>query len=83
MKRVLGVLGVVLPLLLCSGGSLYAGISIGTLTLTGVYPRIFSPNGDGRNDKAGFHFSNPEDLPVSGEVFDLSGARVADLSPGN
>ena len=31
-------------------------ISLGDLTLTGVYPRIFTPNGDGINDKVGFHF---------------------------
>lgn len=70
-----------LALILCR--SAQAGIAIGSLTLTSVYPRIFSPNGDGWNDKATFHFDNPELLPVSGTVYDLSGARVADLSPGN
>ena len=58
-------------------------ISLGSLTLTGVYPRIFTPNGDGANDKAGFHFDNPELLPVTGSIYDLAGARVADLKPGN
>ena len=58
-------------------------ISLGDLTLTGVYPRIFSPNGDGFNDKVVFHFDNPEDLPVTGEVYDLSGAKVANLQPGS
>jgi hypothetical protein len=60
----------------------HAGISLGALTLTAVYPRIFTPNGDGANDRAGFHFDNPEQLPVTGTIFDLSGARVADLAPG-
>ena len=71
----------VLLLFTCSL-SARAAISLGSLTLTGVFPRIFSPNGDGRNDKAGFHFDNPELLPVSGTVYDLSGAHVADLVPG-
>src|SRR6185437_8830744 len=55
--------------------------SLGDLTYN-VYPRIFTPNGDGANDKAAFHFTNPEDLPVEGEVFDLSGAEVTNLRPG-
>lgn len=57
-------------------------VSLGSLTLTAVYPRIFTPNGDGANDKVGFHFDNPEDLPVDGVVYDLNGAKVADLKPG-
>jgi len=56
-------------------------MTLGDLTFS-VYPRIFSPNGDSYNDKAAFHFSNPEDLPVQGEVFDIAGAKVADLKPG-
>ena len=47
-------------------------ISLGSLTMTGVYPRIFTPNGDGANDKAVFHFDNPELLPVSGAIFDFA-----------
>jgi len=57
-------------------------ISIGTLTFTGVFPRIFTPNSDGLNDKALFHFDNPEFLPVDGKVYDISGAEVASLAPG-
>jgi gliding motility-associated-like protein len=57
-------------------------ISIGDLTFTGVFPRIFTPNGDGYNDKAVFHFTNPELLPVTGKIYDLSGAQVANLAAG-
>jgi len=56
---------------------------LGSLTLTSVKARIFTPNGDGFNDKVRFEFENPELLPVSGEVFDVNGARVADLSQGS
>ena len=58
-------------------------ISIGDLTFTGVFPRIFTPNGDGYNDKAVFHFDNPELLPIGGKVFDLSGSEVASLAGGS
>ena len=83
MKINIRMTAMVFSLTLMMSDISHAGIAIGALTLTGVYPRIFSPNGDGRNDKAGFHFDNPEILPVSGQVFDLSGARVADLAPGS
>ena len=58
-------------------------ITAGDLTFNGVFPRIFTPNGDGYNDKAVFHFDNPEQLPISGSVYDISGARVASLAPGS
>jgi hypothetical protein len=57
--------------------------TIGNLTFTGVFPRIFTPNSDGYNDKAVFHFTNPEVLPVTGKVYDMSGSEVADLAPGS
>jgi hypothetical protein len=59
-----------------------ATTTLGSLTLTKVACRIFTPNGDGYNDKARFEFDNPEQLPIGGTVFDLSGARVARLQPG-
>ncbi len=61
--------------------SLHATVTLGSLTLTSVKCRIFTPNGDGKNDKARFEFDNPEQLPVTGTVYDLSGARVSDLQP--
>jgi hypothetical protein len=59
-----------------------AAWQLGSVTFLGVSPRIFTPNGDGANDKAVFHFDNPELAPITGEIFDLSGARVAKLAPG-
>ena len=58
-----------------------AVVSLGTLTLTTVKCRIFTPNGDGFNDKARFEFDNPELAPVGGVVYDTSGARVGSLQP--
>jgi len=52
------------------------------LTLTRVYPRIFTPNGDGWNDKVIFQFDNPELLPISGKIYDLAGSFVVNLQPG-
>src|SRR5450759_1013205 len=60
-----------------------ATTTLGSLTLTKVACRIFTPNGDLHNDKARFEFDNPEQLPIGGTVFDLNGARVASLQPGN
>jgi len=81
-RKWFGVSGMMVGLLLSLNSAAQAGIALGSLTLTAVYPRILTPNGDGFNDKATFHFDNPELLPVSGTVFDLSGSRVAELSPG-
>src|ERR1035437_7771477 len=60
-----------------------ATVTLGSLTLTKVACRIFTPNGDLHNDKARFEFDNPEQLPIGGTVFDLNGARVASLQRGN
>jgi gliding motility-associated-like protein len=57
-------------------------VSLGDLTFTGVFPRIFTPNGDGYNDRAVFHFENDQQLPVSGRIYDISGAVVASMSDG-
>jgi gliding motility-associated-like protein len=58
-------------------------LSLGELTFTGVFPRIFTPNGDGYNDKAVFHFDNPEVLPVGGKIYDITGAQVSELAGGS
>jgi len=56
--------------------------SLGTANLTKVYPRIFTPNGDHANDKVRFEVDNPEQLPVGGSIYDLSGSHVVDLNEG-
>lgn len=59
----------------------FKAVSLGAATLTQVYPRVFTPNGDGRNDRVIFQFDNPAVLPIKGEVFDATGGRVGTLSP--
>jgi hypothetical protein len=74
------VLGLVLNSVFCVNSA--AAVSLGSVTLTRVAARILTPNGDGLNDKARFLLDNPEQIPVSGSIFDLSGARVRDLENG-
>ncbi|MBI4668301.1 MAG: gliding motility-associated C-terminal domain-containing protein [Elusimicrobia bacterium] len=45
-----------------------------------VEPKIITPNGDGLNDVVIFRYSNPTDVKVTGKVFDLTGAYVADIT---
>ncbi len=59
----------------------FKAVSLGPATLTQVYPRVFTPNNDGRNDRVIFQFDNPAALPLKGEVFDAAGGRVGTLSP--
>ena len=75
--------GLLFSSLVTRPSSLYALATLGSVTLTKVACRILTPNGDGYNDKARFELDNPEQLPVTGTVFDLSGARVASLQQGS
>lgn len=49
---------------------------------SGLSNRLITPNGDGKNDTAGFVFDNPRDSAVTGKIFDLKGAFVADMKNG-
>jgi hypothetical protein len=44
-----------------------------------VYPRIFTPNGDGINDAALFHVANPSLDTLEGKVYDGQGSFVANI----
>jgi len=59
-----------------------AATHVGAPTLTRVYPRIMTPNGDGWNDKTILQFDNPDLAVLSGKIYDLSDAFVASLAPG-
>lgn len=53
-----------------------------SLDRASVFPRVFSPNGDDRNDRVYFVVDNPRGSGVTGRILDLSGGWVADLQPG-
>jgi hypothetical protein len=52
-----------------------------SLDKANVYPRVFTPNGDGYNDRVYFVLENPNSASVTGEIMDLGGRVVAHLMP--
>ncbi len=46
-----------------------------------VYPRLFTPNGDGLNDRVYFVLENPNNTAVTGEIVDKQGRHVRTLLP--
>jgi gliding motility-associated-like protein len=78
---------VFVPVLLV-GGLRVAGSETASGTsfaLTQLAPRrIFTPNGDGMNDRFTISFDNPADAVIAvAKVYDLGGAEVADLQAGS
>lgn len=49
---------------------------------SGLSNRLLTPNGDGKNDTVVFVFDNPRDSAVTGKIFELKGAFVADMKSG-
>jgi DNA-binding beta-propeller fold protein YncE len=47
-----------------------------------VIARVFTPNGDGRNDVTVIRLNNPNGDPTHGTIYDSDGARVADMATG-
>jgi hypothetical protein len=52
-----------------------------TLDKGNVFPRIFSPNGDGVNDTVFFVIDNPNGSAVEGKIYDVAGNEVSDIRP--
>ncbi len=73
---------IILSSLLLWRASAHASVALGSVTLSIVKCQIFTPNGDGFNDKARFELDNPEQLTLAGAIFDLSGARVGSIQQG-
>lgn len=52
-----------------------------TLDKNNVFPRIFTPNGDGINDVVYFVIENPKGSPIDGKIYDVGGNEVSDIRP--
>jgi hypothetical protein len=52
-----------------------------TLDKAAVFPKIFSPNGDGINDFIYFVIQNPKQSGVSGRIINMGGTEVSVLRP--
>ncbi len=52
-----------------------------TLDKSSVFPRIFSPNGDGINDMVFFVIENPRLSAFDAKIYDMTGGFVADMKP--
>lgn len=50
--------------------------------LSGISNKAITPNADGRNDQVVFRFDNPRDSAFSGDIFDVTGARIASMAAG-
>jgi gliding motility-associated-like protein len=55
--------------------------SVLNLDTANVFPRVFSPNNDGFNDRVYFVVENPNDAPINGNIYDTNGRHVATLPP--
>jgi hypothetical protein len=60
-----------------------AGSTSLNLAQGNVYPRLFTPNGDGLNDRVYFVFENPNNASVEGEILDKAGRHVRALPPAS
>lgn len=54
-----------------------------TFDIAQISNKVITPNGDGLNDFVVFRFNNPQASSVAGQVFDVRGAKIADMTAGS
>jgi hypothetical protein len=64
-----------------TGGYRLMGLKSGDVVRS-VIARVFTPNGDGRNDVTVIRLENPNGDPTHGTIYDADGVRVADMATG-
>lgn len=52
-----------------------------SLDQANVFPRVFTPNGDGFNDRVYFVLENPGNVQVQGSIYDAAGRFIVNLPP--
>lgn len=80
MKKITQRIRTLLISLVLLAGQVSRPESASGFSLSRISHKIFTPNGDQRNDTVTFELENDEDELIDGKIFNMSGAEVSDLT---